>query len=115
MELAQPARKLQYFTRRVCNTNAMGRPGGRQSVSCSHVTTAFGGNRTLTEGKEHAKRSNLDVRSVWRTSQYPKKVLWASTNFDDFPSSKNALGSHVDAILWDLQRFLSREARFEIF
>ena len=115
MELARLARKLQYFTRRVCNTNVMGRPAGPQSVSGSHLTTAFGGNRTLTEGKEHAKRSNLDACSVWRASKYPQKVLWTSTNFDDFPSSKNAFGSHLDAILWGAPRFLSREARFGKF
>ncbi len=75
MELARPARKLQYFTRRVCNTNVLGRPAGPQSVSRSHLTTAVGGNRTLTEGKERVKRANLDLCSVWRASKYRQKAL----------------------------------------
>ncbi len=75
MKLARPDRKLQYFTRRVCNSNVLGRPAGPQSVSRSHLATAVGENRTPTEGKEHMKRANLDLCSVWRASKYRQKAL----------------------------------------
>jgi hypothetical protein len=79
-------------------SNVLGRPAGPQSVSRSHLATAVGENRTLTEGKEHMKRANLDLCNVWRASKYRQKALWISTNFDDSASSKNASGSHLDAI-----------------
>ena len=51
MKLARAKSKLQCFTRRVCNSNVLGRPAGPQSVSHSNLATAVGENRTPTEGK----------------------------------------------------------------
>ena len=75
MKLARAKSKLQYFTRRVCNSAVLGRPAGPQSVSRSHLATAVGENRTPTKGKEHMERANLDLRSVWRASKYRQKAL----------------------------------------
>ena len=41
---------------------------------------------------------DIDLCNVWRASKYRQKALWTSTNFDDSASSKNASGSHLDAI-----------------